>query len=1709
MRGHAPLVTGEPFQPTTGFEGAPFFGEGATGMMAQMFLEPMLRKTMGKYGMTPFGLHDQNIYDLQKRQDFTRQQQTALYEASEGERGNLMRTFRGVAGMTGTPWGGQQMQAAGALSDIGVTMAPFMAQIAPGLLDQMGGLRGSPTVMANQMIMGGRYRQDAVTGRMGMTGESAGAAAKMLFRDLYETGDPTAMQGITAGKAGEMFNALQRRGMIEGPADVDDLFGPGEQDLRRAPAAKGGARFGERSQRTMAALRDIGRARGDQALKDIGTEQGVAVTSMADLKGLDADDLDKLRLDPAVADRMRQVDTEGIKRSLKSYVGAIGAIRDIFGELGRTDAPMGELIQGLEAMSQGTGLSQMDPGRLGMMVRTTYNVARNAGIGMDQMMGIQQHGANRARQLGMEEYFGIPAAQGAVAFGQAYRASGQAAVPAWGLMDAEQLTQLDTNLRVQAAGSKLANRGAVAMRLHERVGKTGGYAADSEAAAYVEALQRGDADYVFKGEVKSVDVDQSDFNRMFTEGDAANAAGITTTGIQRMLGQREANRETLSRNEGIAQSARATQPRQARGFVAARFREDLVSTLMDQGLTNEEATDFANDAAASMTEQMFEMDNKDFRDPTRRNEVMGQQLSDMMAKDPALMAQLKRENPNLDIDAFAASASEGMYAQANKRIGTSQLRGYRNLQNIHAVHNTKTLRQGRRNRERAVFDAEMQTAMAPLGRGTPLQRGMAFLQNENNFAEGEDKEASLAEFIATTFGGVPQADIQKQLAAPLMEIEEKRDKLQALEDRIQDMPIDPPLSTDSPPERARKQKQVAARQTLQKERDSLRDEMRDQIEGLTRTAEDLGYDIRPETVTEEQAEKAVDTQIDRFEQQRAARAAIGLGGDEIDQGDIDREMVEVEGQDELTQEQAATVLREEQRATNRALADDPAVVARFREAEEKQGRGYKDDDAAKEEMRKRADIRADSAAFSREDIEEVQDQAWRVTGKITDEAVTAYIADAAAEDDPRTLSTEAARDEMAGKVLTDRALDETKEEFVRQRRRDISVTPDDDEIAAGEAEARNMLGPGATQEAVERQGRQIAHTELLRKKFGISDEDITGLGQKYVDAGTYIKKADGKFYDKATGHEIPKASLVGTLIRDKMALTGVDPVTGAYRQAVPLTKQEQRDRRKRAGAFWASNEGGRFRETIGAQRDAATDLSRAVMDDERQGARVGLRGIELAEQIESSHGELAGLAYQYAGGDLARLLAGDLDIDVTTDEGATRHAEVMKDVAGFQGQQFTAVSHLSQLQTATGAERERLLGTPKEQAEGLVDPVTNEDIRKLAAEKGIPESVAKTRLEAIRSAEVARLSGGLKTLATQTPETIDKVAAHFKASEKLVEAADALEVAGVKEGEAGDITSQDVEAFVTGDAGKRGRLERTMKREGRGAAWDQMVKKLTDDPTSPYTGLSQQGEAYKDSHARQRQRRKDLEDNYGIKGPDFQATVDVMGEIRDRQEQAQDKYQVSPQQQARTLYDTFGVQAAGGGKDATQLQQAIAGSPQGQAFVRAFATHGDVLEDAAIKHRQHLVAEKGKGDAQKAEHKEWVADRGSDDKAAGRWLSKEFRELDTEDDPKAEEAFFKKYGIDTPEAQKKFRRASGFYSATGADEKEEDFGGGDVLKAFRKTQEGSYTRYTDEREDEGEGKGGPGDKVSKISGTLNITGISKGDLKGTIGNLTDQYAGHV
>ena len=141
---YAPVVSGTPFQPVTGFEGVP----GMSNPLIGMFGGPILQNVMNSVGMAPMGFHDRNAMDVLRSQQFQRQQQSLLADMAETDKGNYLRAFRGIAAMTGTPYGVEQRRATNNLADFAAGASPLLAQIAPEFLDQLGGTRGSSVAVS-------------------------------------------------------------------------------------------------------------------------------------------------------------------------------------------------------------------------------------------------------------------------------------------------------------------------------------------------------------------------------------------------------------------------------------------------------------------------------------------------------------------------------------------------------------------------------------------------------------------------------------------------------------------------------------------------------------------------------------------------------------------------------------------------------------------------------------------------------------------------------------------------------------------------------------------------------------------------------------------------------------------------------------------------------------------------------------------------------------------------------------------------------------------------------------------------------------------------------------------------------------------------------------------------------------------------------------------------------------------------------------------------------------------------------------------------------------------------------------------------------------------------------------------------------------------------------------------------------------------------
>lgn len=1180
--GFAPLVTGTPFQPTTGMEGIPFFGGGPMGTAAQVFLSPYVRQVMGNYSMAPMGLgHDQNVYDALRRQQFTREYRDALRQTADAERGNYMRTFRGLAAISGTPWGAEQRRAAGSLADMAVSAAPILAEVAPELMDQLGGMRGSATVMASRMMMGGRYAIDPVTGRMGQSPETVSTMAKGIFRDFYEGKDIAQMKGITAGQLGSLHDELSRRGMIAGPQES----------------------LGTRTRMTLA---DMQRDQPDLLMKAAANQK---VTLPGDLSKVSAEDLDKLRLDPSVADRLRSFDTERVKRSLKTYVGVVGAMRDIFGDIGRPNAPMSELIQGLEAMTQG-GVGRLDTGRMNLMVRTTHELARMNGMGLDGAMAIQQHAASRAQALGIDPVHAIQAAQGGMAFSGAYRASGGAAVSAWGRYNADQMTQLDTNLRVAAAASEQSNRLGLIMRMRERVGE---FQKGSELEALATAVSHGQTEYTYqdaktgKTQAKSTMVSGDDFFRLMTNARDAQgrSLGFNEAALTRMMGQRQTNEEFIERY-GIANQARRQQAQESRVWEAGRISETVAERLRAAGMDDGKAIQVSEQVRENIAKRVGQMTDAQFADGRTRTDTMARIMREELGKTEA-GSFLQQKGMNTQ--AFYKLAAEETYGHINQSIQLDPTRrGFGNWQNLRATMNERTLEQGDRNATQARFNAMTTDALAPLGHGTMLQRGIQALQDAK---EGTDP----LEVLAQAMGGVRKDDIAKGLQSPMQRVAAQQKRLKELQGTY---------------ERA---ETSDARQRALEQIETQRQSLQAEVAQLTKTA--TNYGIYTDKMAIGQAD------VDRARQSWDAmttgiRDTAGLAG--------------AFGWKVSEQEKASIRSRTLDSKEVRALI--PGAQTR--------------EDIARELFIRREGQKAADAV--------TDEQAKQFQAQHLDQFATVTDAKKALQMQHRRARAEALRvpgaisSAQVEATLQSKIAPEEAEDVVLMGRSAVPTAPTDAEV-----EKIRKSRSTAGREVTTAEARMLAEAELRARRMGIAEVDIqrqlprAGQGRNAAEAQLRaINLAiEGRFAEQLDVNKID-LSTMDSKERDRIRdgakrWLGKDTVNDGDMKNFIMQERHQ-DQQQKLKEFWASDSGAVFRQNVNKAMAAADDLGTRFIMNKEMVDRLGPQGLQDYQQLMGQQQELKVLALKYASGDLSRLMMGDLNIGRSTQTDRTKYAQVRERV---------------------------------------------------------------------------------------------------------------------------------------------------------------------------------------------------------------------------------------------------------------------------------------------------------------------------------------------------------------------------------------------------------------------------------------------------------------
>lgn len=675
-----------PFRRFDGTEGWP----GGGGLIRGFAFPLLANAAMQGTGMTPMGVSERNLLTRLQDQRFTMMHDEMVSQAARLDQDSMMRLTKGIASIAGVPWREEQMRAAMAFSGNLVKATPWIAQVPGGLqfLDIMGGQRGSAVAMADYMARASRYRIDPVTGQMGMDVASARAMITGTYQELF-AGERFRTAGLSMGQTGQLGLELFRRGMLPGgQIGLDDLT-------------------------------NLPRGRRDELLQM-----------------------------PEVQTRIRELDSRRVSQTLEQWSQAVRAMKDIFGEAGRPDAPMSELINALNTLSAG-GMGQLDPARITQMVRQTANLARESGIGLQGALMLQQAASMRAAEMGINPLFAAEAVQGSLAFGAAFRGLGMGAYPAWGRSQLPRLMEMDQNLRLGAAASISANQMGLALRLNE----VNAFAPGTEAAAFVQAIRAGAPEFVGAGGVtRSVEMREMEFARMIEAG----APGRMTVGTTlRMLQQTAANREFAFKEAAVVPLVRGLQT----GTVTRMFTNVMQSVAMNRLAVLD---DLGGMAVEPLAQALGETGARTFMglstavatDRAKRNQAMADSMMETLNQlaesgDPAAQAMLARG----DISQLLPGLAEDLFGETD--IWSRRWRRV-SLMDTHALFNRQIGRATGMQRARSQTEAMMQTAIAPLGTGGMMRRGIQAIMD---LQPGDP--SPVMNVVSKAFGGVSGEEMAK------------------------------------------------------------------------------------------------------------------------------------------------------------------------------------------------------------------------------------------------------------------------------------------------------------------------------------------------------------------------------------------------------------------------------------------------------------------------------------------------------------------------------------------------------------------------------------------------------------------------------------------------------------------------------------------------------------------------------------------------------------------------------------------------------------------------------------------------------------------------------------------------------------------------------------------------------------------------------------
>ncbi len=780
--GYAPLAQGIEHRPLTGFEGLPFVNNPVLGTLAP-FLTPTAQSMMNGVGMTPMGLSGRNISHTMRNMRYTEHQNQILQDMAKRDRENVVTTLRGAAALAGKDWNADRQQAANTFADAYSSFAPAVAAMSTDAIDAVTG-GTSALALGVGLTAGARYRADPMSG---LPGTSAGSASHLVagLHEAYFKGgrfDRGRNFGHTSGQIGALFDEMSRRGMVAGVGTPESAAMGGISMMEQNDSARFQRMLGD----------SLGSSRAEEIRKSAATA-GTDITSQ--LKGAE---LEKLAKTGDAESSIRQFDVSRVKSSIDKYAKLTGAMRDIFGDSGRPDAPMAELLQGLEALTNGS-LQQYGSGQAEMLVRTIYGAAKNSGVGLEGAMMVQASMAQAASQMGLNPAAAPLMTRDVLRGIAAAQQSGAASIDQWGMQNAEQLGQAMGLRTGSAMKSEMGNRLGATLALEDRLKASGTkFKEGSNMAKFTEAVRSGRTTFEFTnpdGTVITRDVSEfagRENIAEFTETMTADSGGrITERELARQERDTFANEEQIVKNELGDPVGRMQIEEARRKVVAPRIAEDLRVRMRNAGGDPNASSKELEILSGRIGEHILTSTDPDD------------------AKITAITAMLR------DSGLYAGASEEDLkFIAASQLSSTNMALDEAGLPNRVALsqQNSAGMRsQFEAEKMRETIDARRDEAMSGLGQNTSVIQRMVQAVQKN--ADGKPPDAAaIQRALYEAFGGVAGSDVRDALIKPLEDFAGAQAEFNRLGDEMVKLGVDEEISDkDSPEVKERKRRSNAAR----------------------------------------------------------------------------------------------------------------------------------------------------------------------------------------------------------------------------------------------------------------------------------------------------------------------------------------------------------------------------------------------------------------------------------------------------------------------------------------------------------------------------------------------------------------------------------------------------------------------------------------------------------------------------------------------------------------------------------------------------------------------------------------------------------------------------------------------------------------------------------------------------------------------------------